>query len=78
MTDTLTEKIDTTRIRDSQDAANIEANHAKLNERQRLQRRREANRVAWIEFYTAMAESHRQLSEEHAQRAADLLTRTAQ
>jgi hypothetical protein len=36
-------------------------------------KRREANRQRWIEYYLRMQESHRQLSNEYAEKAAVLM-----
>jgi hypothetical protein len=70
---TFVEQVARTRRQDTRDDANVEAENHKLNERQRLARRREANRIAWITYYESMAESHKQIAAEHESKALALL-----
>ncbi len=70
--DTLKAKIDTTRIRDSQDEASAEATSAKLTEHQRRQRIREHHRLLWVDYYMNLAEALALRSAEYQRKARAL------
>ena len=59
------------RSREAKDADAIEALWA-VQDRLAQQRKREANRQAWIAFHRGLARSHAALSESHEERAARL------
>lgn len=66
---TLLKKLESTRIRDTQDEASAEARAERASEHQRRECNRERNRLLWIDHFQRLAENHRQLSEEHDARA---------
>jgi hypothetical protein len=70
---TFVKQVARTRRQDTRDEATAEATNAKLTERQRRERIRQENRLAWVEHEVLLAENHRKLSEEHEARARALL-----
>ena len=52
--------------------ANAEADLWRISERIHLEKRREANRLAWLAYHTHLAANHASLSERHLEKAEAL------